>query len=365
MREIKWNLENPFFIVSSSLIFSSSWMILSFTFPIIGNSYNFGYLFTGLLGALTSIPFIVIGYIYRNSNRKMINFGLKAPFLVLAVLSFILSINQDIYFLMPVVVIGGIIQSFFWISSEIEINLLGKKGHAELYSAAWGIPAGVLPAVIGTILQVTGYATIFIFIGCLFLIGFFIQPIERYERPVKNTKGIQILNIIPMLFVGIMAGFTFFVLIPLLLNNSVPLYRIGIIISLWGISFAAGSLFLNFFHMVDMRKWGIITCLFVSLPVIWFINFNIYSVIFVLIIGGLGVSIGFSKILSYISMTSSPRNGVFYYESLFAAGFITGSLAGSSLYLYFSLTGILILFSMPVFFSLFLLLQNSSSFSTS
>jgi hypothetical protein len=79
----------------------------------------------------------------------------------------------------------------------------------------------------------------------------------------------------------------------------------------------------------------------------------------VLAIGGVGVSVGFSKILAYLSETSSPGTGVFYYESLFGIGFIMGSLAGSALYSYFAMTGVLILFAAPL---MYLFLKLSKSF---
>ena len=348
MSERGRTLENPVYLVLSSLIFSSSWMILSFTFPIIGNSYGIGYFFTGILGALISIPFIIVGFFYRNYNKKSINFGMKAPFLILSILSFFLVIGQSFYFLILVVIIGGSIQSFFWISSEIEINIIEIKGHAELYSAAWGIPAGILPAVIGSILHIVGYSTIFVITGSLFFIGFLLQPIDRKTRLVMNKEVPDLMKVIPMIFVGILAGFTFFVLVPLLINKGVELYLIGIVVSIWGISFAGGSLLLNFLTIKDIDKIGIITSLFVSLPVLWLLSFNLFTIIIVLSIGGIGVSVGFSKILSYLSKTSSPGTGVFYYESLFGIGFITGSLAGSELYSYFGMPGIFILFAAPL-----------------
>ena len=352
------SLENPIYLALSSLIFSSSWMILSFTFPIIGNSYGVGYLFTGILGALVSLPFLIVGFFYRNYNKKLINFGMKAPFLVLSILCFILVINQSFYFLVPVVVVGGSIQSFFWISTEIEINLLEIKGHAELYSAAWGIPAGILPAVIGSILHLVGYPPIFVFTGLLFLLGFILQPVDKKDRIAVKKKLPDLMMVLPMLFVGILAGFTFFVLIPLLINRGVELYLIGIIVSIWGISFAGGSLLLNFLTIKNIERIGLITSLFVSLPVVWILSFNIFTIIAVLSIGGIGVSVGFSKILSYLSDTSSPGTGVFFYESLFGIGFITGSLAGSVLYSYLAMTGIFILFAAPLLYLTLIISKN-------
>ncbi|MHB8361903.1 MAG: MFS transporter [Thermoplasmataceae archaeon] len=351
------SLENPFYLISSSIIFSSAWMAMSFTFPIIGTSYNIGYIFTGTLGTIAIVPFIIVSYIYRNSSKRMINFGLKAPFLVLSILCFIISFNQGIYFLVPVVLVGGIIQSFFWVSTEIEINLLEKSGYAEIYSAAWGIPAGILPAITGFIIEFTGYRSLFIILGLLFIIGFYMQPTEHKERTKLNSKPIALIYIIPMLFVGILAGFVFFVLVPLLLHGGISIYIIGIIASIWGISFAGGSLALNLIKLTGIKRSSLITSIFVSFPIFWFFYFNIYSIIGVLVIGGVGVSIGFSKILSYISETSSPRDGVYYYESLFSIGFITGSLGGSLLFTYFSTFGIFIIFLIPLIYSFFLLTQ--------
>ena len=283
---------------------------------------------------------------------------MKAPFLILSILSFFLVIGQSFYFLILVVIIGGSIQSFFWISSEIEINIIEIKGHAELYSAAWGIPAGILPAVIGSILHIVGYSTIFVITGSLFFIGFLLQPIDRKTRLVMNKEVPDLMKVIPMIFVGILAGFTFFVLVPLLINKGVELYLIGIVVSIWGISFAGGSLLLNFLTIKDIDKIGIITSLFVSLPVFWILSFNIFSIIIVLSIGGIGVSVGFSKILSYLSKTSSPGTGVFFYEALFAIGFITGSLAGSELYSYLGMTGIFILFAAPIVYLAIIIINS-------
>jgi hypothetical protein len=77
---------------------------------------------------------------------------------------------------------------------------------------------------------------------------------------------------------------------------------------------------------------------------------NIYIIAALLVLSGVGASIGMSKVLAYISETSSPRIGVFYYELLFGLGFMTGSFVQSVLFQYFGSITIIAMFSLPLFY---------------
>jgi len=62
-------------------------------------------------------------------------------------------------------------------------------------------------------------------------------------------------------------------------------------------------------------------------------------------VAGIGSAVAFSKILSYISRSSSSSYGVLYYESLFGTGFISGSISGGYIFQYFHYLSALVIFS--------------------
>ena len=86
---------------------------------------------------------------------------------------------------------------------------------------------------------------------------------------------------------------------------------------------------------------------------ILFINFSFYSISITLFLAGLGGSMGFSKVLSYIGETESPRDGVFFYETFFSIGFATGSFSGGFLLELYGYRISLLLFIPSIVFSLF------------
>ncbi|MGP6238790.1 MFS transporter [Cuniculiplasma sp. SKW4] len=339
------NIENIGYLSISTVFFSISWLWLSFTFPLKLAIFGLPYNEIGLIGTLTSFPFIIVSFSFRYLGKRFINIALKVPFLIISAASLILIIlNVDLPFYILIIAVTGFFQSMWWISVEIETGLIGKEGNAEKYSAAWSIPSGLFPLFSGVLLQYTGYRFLYAIVAIISIIGFFIQPLEKIERRSNKKNPLRKVFLLPMTFVGIFLGYSTYVLVPYLKNSSYSYLEIGILLAISGVSFAFGSIFAGKIKRQNYKLFSVSASLLASSFLLLLIDFNVVILSMCLFLGGFGGSLGFSKILAYIGDSEGPRTGVFYYETLFSVGYVTGSLAGGALLSYLGLKLSLLIF---------------------
>ncbi len=355
MKFFNRNIEDIRYLSISTVFFSISWLWLSFSFPLKLAIFGLPYNEIGLVGTLTSFPFIVVSFLSRYLGKKFINFALKIPFLIISVFSLILIfLNIDLTFYIFIIAITGFFQSMWWISVEIETGLIGKKGNAEKYSAAWSVPSGLFPLFSGALLQYVGFRSLYAIVAVVSMVGFLIQPIERTERKSTKKNPLKRLFLLPMTFVGIFLGYSTYVLVPYLKNASYSYLDIGILMAISGVSFAFGSLIAGKLQKQNYRSFSITASLLASSLLLLIINFNIFILSLCLFMGGFGGSLGFSKILAYIGESEGPRTGVFYYETLFSIGYVSGSFVGGSLVTLLGLNDSLIIFLPSLIYAILL-----------
>lgn len=346
-----------------SLLFSTGWFSLSFSFPLLATLYNYGYVMTGFLGLIGSIPFLIVGALYLKPSQVLLRFGNIFPFVGLAVVTlFFILFPRSLFFLL--VVLSSIIQSFWWISSEIALSLLGTNKSAEKYSAAWGIPNAALPIISGLIVEYYGFRALFIFSLISFIAGMFFIPKYSVEPIRTKLNAIKTKYVLPIFFIGALAGFVYFVLVPILKISGISYTVIGILIGVYGTASAVGYVVLNFTPKMSIRYYSIISSLMVFLLSLLFVTRAPFLVGIILFLTGIGTSIGVSKVLSYIQATSSTRIGVFYYESFFGVGFMVGSFGGGVLYDYLGISSVLIIFSIPIIYVVAILLLGAGDEAT-
>lgn len=357
----KRSIENARLLSLGAVLFSMSWFWLSFTFPLVLTQMRYNYLEIGAIGSLTSFPFIFISLAFLKSKKRHLNFAMKFPFLILSIASIVLILGFGsgwVYIL--IVGITGFFQSMWWIAMEIETGLLGEDGLAEKYSAAWGIPTGIFPIFAGYLIEVTGFKSVYFLVLVVAVIGFIIQPTDFKERTVTRSSKLNFIMILPMVFAGMNMGFITFVLVPVVRNLHYSYFLIGSLLTVYWIFFSMGSFLGNIIHVKKQIIFSIIAGLLTGAPIILIAGLNDYTLIFILVLGGLGSSLGFSKVLSYISTTESPRLGVFYYESLFSLGFITGTLSGGYMAMSISFEFAILIFVAPVAFAIIVYFKYKS-----
>jgi MFS family permease len=362
MRKLSLSIESPYFFSLATIFFSICWFWLSFTFPLKLVAFGFNYFDIGIIGTSASLPFILISFLYRSSHKRELNFAMKVPFLVMAISSFVLIFSDSNSTLFVVIIIfTGFFQSMWWVSAEIETGLLDKYGTAERYSAAWAIPSGIFPIFSGLMLQYLGYDSVFIFVFIISTVGLFIQPLEIKERVNKSKERLNYRMVVPMIFAGIAMGFMTFVLVPVIRTERYTFVEIGILLSFYGIFFATGSIIANFFKITNQIKFSILSCLLSSAPLILIFTLNFYTIALSLSLAGLGGSLGFSKILSYINRTEGPRDGVFLYESFFSIGYVSGTILGGFITNFVSFNFALLVFVPSVLYAIYLIYIGKSS----
>ncbi len=355
------SIESTKVLSLAAVLFSMAWFWLSFTFPLVLTQMKYDYLEIGAIGTLTSFPFILLSFLFIKSKKKHLNMAMRIPFLILAATSIVLILGFGsgwVYII--IVAITGFFQSMWWIAMEIETGLLGEEGLAEKYSAAWGIPTGIFPIFAGYLIQITGFRSVYILVLIVSILGFIIQPQDNRERRVYRNSKLNFTMILPMVFAGMDMGFITFVIVPVIRNLHYSYVLIGFLLSVYWIAFSAGSFLGNIIHVKNQLIFSIVSGLLAATPIVLLAGLNNYILIFILGLGGLGTSLGFSKVLSYISKTESPRIGVFYYESLFSLGYILATISGGYLALTVSFHISLLIFVAPLIFALFAYIKYRS-----
>ncbi|WP_393970786.1 hypothetical protein OXIME_001019 [Oxyplasma meridianum] len=340
-------INNSHKLLVSSAMFASGWFGLSFSFPLLATSLHYGYSFTGFLGFMGSFPFPVIAFIYLKSNRAMLRYGRIIPYFILAFLSALFVIYSKSEFI-EIIILADIAQGFWWISMEIALNLITGSNNAEKYSIGWGIPNAVIPIASGFIIQFLGFDALFIVATAFFLLGLLFIPSVQMEKTPEKFNKVKMRFVIPLLFAGVTAGFLYYVFVPVLRNENMSYGIIGALVSVYSISSAAGYIILNFLRNLRIRSYSILSSVFLLSAFFIIYTRNIFFLALILIMVGIGASISMSKILSYISSTSSPRLGVFYYETFFGIGFTLGSFILGTIYEYAGPEYVSILFLFPL-----------------
>ena len=343
-----------FSLFISTLSFGSGWFSLSFAIPLLAQNIGYSYVVIGILGFLASLPFPVVAFIYLKSGYRMLRYGTIIPLVSLTALSLLFYFYYRSYFI-PLTIIASLIQAPWWIATEISLGTFSGTRNAEKYSAGWGIPNALAPILMGVILQISGYEIVFLVSMVAFIVGALTSPrpgilsMKNAEKPVKR------IYLLSLFFAGIFSGFIYFVMEPVLRAHGFNYLIIGGVISLYGVVAAIGYIILNYSRDLNISTFSALSALLIVPTALIGVFLNIYTIVIVVILAGLGVSISMSKVLSYIAGSSDLKRGVFYYETFFGTGFMAGSLLQDVLYQYIGKVTILIMFIAPLAYAMVML----------
>lgn len=308
----------------NSTLFSSGWFTLSFIFPLLLLREGYSYEAIGILGLATSLPFPIIAGIYLYSGRRMIRFGMLMPPVFLAVMGISLIFFYS-SFLLVLAIISGIIQAPWWISTEINLNSLESSRNAEKYSIGWGLPNAVIPIIMGFLLEFSHVYVLLIIAALLFSLASIASPGNGARKRIIRKTKVEMRFSLALLFAGMFSGFLYYLLEPLMRESGYSYSLIGIVIAIYGISSAVSYVLLHYLPNLELRSYSILSALLVAPAGLLGYYFQIPWIISVVVLGGIGVSLSMSKILSYLISLYPPRKGVFFYETFFGVGFIIGS----------------------------------------
>ncbi len=343
-----------FSLFISTLSFGSGWFSLSFAIPLLAQNIGYSYVVIGILGFLASLPFPVVAFIYLKSGYRMLRYGTIIPLVSLTALSLLFYFYYRSYFI-PLTIIASLIQAPWWIATEISLGTFSGTRNAEKYSAGWGIPNALAPILMGVILQISGYEIVFLVSMVAFIVGALTSPrpgilsMKNAEKPVKR------IYLLSLFFAGIFSGFIYFVMEPVLRAHGFNYLIIGGVISLYGVVAAIGYIILNYSRDLNISTYSALSALLIVPTALIGVFLNIYTIVIVVILAGLGVSISMSKVLSYIAGSSDLKRGVFYYETFFGTGFMAGSLLQDVLYQYIGKVTILLMFIAPLAYAMVML----------
>lgn len=350
-------------LLISSIAFSVGMFSLAFSFPLLATLYNYSYSLIGSLGAVLAIPFIVISAAYTRLDYKFIRPGTIfsfAGYIVIAILLLFRTAHIFIY----LYIAASIVQAFWWITSELSLSLLQGEGNAEKYSAGWGVPNAVVPIAAGIIVQFFSFDVLFIMSAVSFAIGIFFIPKHDFKKPKTSFSSVKFRYMLSLMFAGISMGFIFFVIVPVLKYYSISYSIIGIIVGIFGASSAVGYILLNFIRNRTVKFYAILSSILVFPTFLFGLDHHVVLVSILMVSMGLGTSVSMSKILAYVSSSSSARLGVFYYETVFGVGAIIGSFGGGILFQYYGSSSIIMLFTLPIFYIIAMLIYDRNGAET-
>ncbi len=309
----------------SSLAFASGWMSLSFTFPLLARNLGFSYSFIGLIGMSSAVPFIAVSYLFRHATTRVLRLGTFLSISAMIWLSVAMLFGYGKYFL-PIALLASLFQAPWWISNEIALGGMEGSNNAEKYSIGWGLPNAAAPLVMGALIEALGFRYVFLFAMVAFTISIFFTPKLNVILDQRQYGRSELKYVFSLFFTGLFSGFEYYVLEPLMRSLGYAYYLVGFIVGIYGVTVAAGFIVLNYTRELEPWHYSVISVSLVFPAIILAFLNSVSIIIVVSLLSGLGVSISMSKILSYIAKTSDTGTGVFYYESMFGAGFIIGSL---------------------------------------
>lgn len=331
----------------SSLFFGTGWFSLSFVFPLLAQEIGFSYVVIGILGFIAALPFPFVAYIYLKSGYKMLRYGTLIPLLSLSLLSAVFYFFFRPLFI-PLTVTASIIQSPWWIATEISIGSFSGQKNAEKYSAGWGIPNAIAPIFMGIILEFTGYDLVFVISMAAFIVAAIFSPKPGIFRETTGKSSVRTPFMLSLFFAGLFSGFIYFVMEPVLKANSFSYVAIGGIASIYGLVAAIGYILLHYAKDHRITTYSALSGILIFPTAFIGISINLYTVLAAVILAGFGVSISMSKVLAYITDSSDIKRGVFLYETFFGTGFMCGSLAQDVLFQFYGRLTIFLLFLLPL-----------------
>ncbi len=347
-------IDVPAKLFISSLFFGTGWFSLSFVFPLLAQDIGYSYVTIGILGFIAALPFPFVAYIYTRSGHRMLRYGTLVPLLSLSALSVVFYFFFRPYFI-PLTVTASIIQSPWWIATEISIGSFSGQKNAEKYSAGWGIPNAIAPIFMGIILEYTGYKLVFVISMAAFIVAAVFSPKPGVFKETSGKASVQTPYMLSLFFAGLFSGFIYFVMEPVLKANHFSYVTIGGMASLYGLVAAIGYILLNYAKDHRISTYSALSGILVFPTAFIGLSINLYTVIFAVVLAGFGVSISMSKVLAYITDSSDIKKGVFLYEAFFGTGFMCGSLAQDVLFQFYGRITIFLLFLLPLIYGIWVL----------
>lgn len=341
-------------MIISSFLFGMGWFTVSFAFPLEAEAYGLDKIVTGILGLCVSLPFPLVAFIYLKAGDRYLLQILIAAQAAIVALTFLFVVNSPLLFV-TLVVFTGTLQGFYWVSMEVSIGSVRGEKSAERYSAAWGIPSFISPVIAGFILAYLDF--VFLVVISAIVLAASIPFIQRYRINLVNQAGsrLEIHNVIPLFFAGLVIGYFSYVLIPMLRSYGFEYTTLGIIGSILGASMAVGFSVFSILDSDNIRKLNLLSGILMMTPIV--IAFTRSDIILgtVSALSGFGVAIAFSKVLSYLFRTSEPLRGIFYYELFIAIGYSSGSTIGGLLASFTGFESALVIFVLPLLYLIYVI----------
>lgn len=339
----------PVNLVVSGFMFSVGWFSLRFSFTLLAVKYGFSYYEVGLFGVLFALPLIVVSLLQFRLDIKHISGEIRGASAGLFLVGLLFCFDDRAIFGL-LIAAANILQAFYWIGTEISLSYMEDTKAAEKYSASWGVTGFAAPLASGAVLQLIGFRWLFFISAIAFLVAYIFTPrnLGRIERRVSSRP--RIIYILPLLFTGISIGFYLYVFIPYLAKLGLNYLTIGFAGSLPALASSITFAVMNFTDGAHIRRTSAVASILLSAPVFLFLFHDLWFVVMTLSVSEIGASIAFARVLAYITSTSSPATGVFYYESFFSIGLVLGSASGGSLFQSVGFYSVIPLFIIPIIF---------------
>lgn len=354
--------ENSILLPLSSALFAMGFFSLSFSFPLVAEHLQYSAGLIGLLGLFSGLPFPLVALFTIRMGSTSLLRVIRFTILIMVPASLLFLVLNNWTFI-PLLICADMITAAYFVAVEMKIGRSSTKNLAERYSVAWGIPNLIAPIIAGFVLQSYGFNFLFLVASSFFIATVVFTPrIDESDHEQHEARKIRssFLLVMPMLFGGIAAGFFFYVMIPHLRDIGISYFVIGVIGSVPPLFSALVFLVLNKVQSQSWNTYAAVSAALLAFPVVLFFNHDLLVLVLVFALTGSGSAIAFSKILAYLSKTSSSSQGVFYYETFFGIGYIAGSITGGFLFQVIGFVAVIPIFVPALIYAVFISLKRSN-----
>lgn len=318
------------FLLVHLALFSFGYSMITFSLPPFFTYLGADQLFLGEYGFLLMLPNIILPFFFsRIKNLDFVTKMIIIASIMVDLSTFIFFIENSFSVFLLIVLILGIGQFIWWITTEIFFTGISKGTNLiNIYSIVWGISYFISPFLAGYLIPIIGYSLIFLisFLFILFSIISFIFSIknEKYRsieiQKLNNGGKILIESFLPSFATGLSIGILFSIFPGFALHNGINVFELGILDSAYSLTRLFGFLYLA--RIMDKKRLSLlmnISFLVLLAIIIPVLSMNFYILMIMMLLIGLSSAFGISAPLIYISNISDANisKNIAFYEFSF------------------------------------------------
>ncbi len=318
------------YLIVHVFLFAFGYSMVSFELPPFLTLLGANQFYLGEMGFLLMLPNIFLPILFfRISDQKKVYKLIILSVLITDFAVLFFYFIKSLQILLLLILMIGVGQFIWWITTEIFFTHLSRNSRLiNMYSAVWGVAYLFAPMASSYSISIFGYLNNFIISFSIILLSlvilFVYRPpaLEKEELPIETGKKVYIDSFFPSFSTGLAFSIFYSIFPGFLIKNGYTIVLLGFVITVASVSRLVGFfMVINLKNVEKMEKLMKISFLFLLLIVTPFFTINIFAMVLMAALIGLGSSAGISLPLIYISRkeNSNVSKNIAIYELSFGA----------------------------------------------